>query len=719
MNRNLSLALFLSAFTGMTAFAQDKNFTMEDAVLGLRGGQFTPERLSQLHWKNTTLHYTQIVGSGSNSALVQQLPAGKKTDTLLYLSQLNLVLFQKDSISHFPAYDWNHKDQLVVSYRNQRYILENVASKNWKVVQQYRLPSDADNATWDHSNTQIAYTIENNLYLLDAHQNTHNISDSKAAHVVYGQSVHRNEFGINGGIFFSPQNNYVAFYRMDESMVNDYPIIDWSKTPAVANNIKYPMAGGTSHQVSIGVYNIISKQTTYLNVEGPKDQYLTNVSWSPDERYIFVGILNRAQNHLKWNQYNAQTGTFIKTLFEEKSAKYVEPQHPLHFISNNEFVWMSQRDGFMHLYRYSTNGQLLNQITSGDWLVHDIAGVENSEHELIITATKDGAKESHIYAVDWKNGNIKRLDNHTGLNYPVVHKNGKYLFNYYRNPQVPSAVEIISTAKGAVETLLYAEDKLKGYATAQVEHVTLKADDGTPLYGKLMKPKNFDPAKKYPVIVYLYNGPHVQLITNGYPESGNLWYDYLTQRGYIVFSMDGRGSSNRGLEFESATYEKLGQVEMNDQLKGVAYLKSLPYVDAGRMGVHGWSFGGFMTTSLMTQHPDVFKVGVAGGPVIDWNMYEIMYTERYMSSPKDNPKGYERTELSSKVDHIKGKLMLIHGTDDDVVVWQHSLKFIESSVKKGIQVDYYVYPGHKHNVSGKDRVHLMQKVTDYFDLYLK
>ncbi|MET3877553.1 dipeptidyl aminopeptidase/acylaminoacyl peptidase [Chitinophaga sp. OAE865] len=227
------------------------------------------------------------------------------------------------------------------------------------------------------------------------------------------------------------------------------------------------------------------------------------------------------------------------------------------------------------------------------------------------------------------------------------------------------------------------------------------------------------PTKTYPVIVYLYNGPNVQLIRNTYPYSGNLWYEYMAQHGYVIFTMDGRGSDNRGKAFEQATFRQLGTVEMNDQLQGVAYLKSLPYINQQKMGVHGWSFGGFMTTSLMLRHPGVFQAAVAGGPVIDWSMYEVMYTERYMDTPQENPEGYANSNLLTQTKHLQGKLMLIHGTNDDVVVWQHSLKFLKACVDNEVQVDYFVYPGHLHNVLGKDRVHLMQKITDYFDANLK
>ncbi len=699
------------------AMAQKKQLTMHDAVVGMRGGALMPENLSMPKWKNTTESLTHVVKNKQTSYLVQIKAASSKVDTLLSLHQLNQLLFQKDSLKSFPAYSWDANDQLLLDYRNAQYRLE-LFGNNWQLSQTSVLNPKAANKTPDNRKKQLAFTVDNNLYLLDNHNNIHNISSSNAPNVVYGASVHRNEFGISGGIFFSPNDNLLAFYKMDESMVEDYPIIDWSTTPAISKNIKYPMSGKTSHQVSIGIYNILSRSVQYLQIEGPKDQYLTNISWSPDEKYIYVGVLNRAQNHLKWNMYNAHNGTFVKTLFEERNEKYVEPQHPLFFVNKNEFVWMSQRDGYMHLYHYKADGTFIKQLTKGKWVVNSILGYDANNNNLIISGNKIDPREKHLFAVNVSNGKINTLHADSGTHHGVVHRNGKAILHTFQNATTPRDINIIYSHKSNVQPLLKATDKLAEYNTASVTPVVLKAADGTDLYGKLIKPSNFDANKKYPVIVYLYNGPHLQLITHNYPASGNLWYDYMAQEGFIVFTMDGRGSSNRGFEFESAIFRQAGQVEMQDQLKGVDFLKSLPYVDAERLGVHGWSYGGFMTTSLLTHYPDVFKVGVAGGPVIDWSLYEVMYTERYMDTPEENPDGYKHTELSSKADRIKAKLLMIHGTDDDVVVWQHSLKYIESSVKKGVQIDYYAYPGHQHNVVGKDRVHLMQKITDYFKLHL-
>jgi dipeptidyl-peptidase-4 len=339
--------------------------------------------------------------------------------------------------------------------------------------------------------------------------------------------------------------------------------------------------------------------------------------------------------------------------------------------------------------------------------------------KLFFTSSKKSPLEKQFSVVQLKNAQIKDLTNASGTHTVSTNHDGTYFYDAYSNDTLPRIAYIGNVLSGKSDTLLKAKNTLLDYNRPTVNTINLKASDGTLLYGKIILPTNFDSSKKYPVIVYLYNGPHIQIIKNSFPASGNLWYEYMAQKGYIVFTMDGRGSSNRGLQFEQAVYRKLGTVEMEDQLQGVAYLKNLSYVDTNRMGIHGWSFGGFMTTSFMLRNPGVFKVGVAGGPVLDWSMYEVMYGERYMDTPQENPEGYASSKLIDKVKQLKGKLLLIHGTSDDVVVMQHSINAIKKSVEEGVQIDYFVYPNHLHNVRGKDRIHLMQKITDYFDTYLK
>lgn len=706
--------LSVLVFVGTGLKAQEK-FTMAEATNGM-ATTLAPQSIKQASWRPGTNTFTQVVKNGDDESMTAtDLPA-EDSYTLLHLADINNALH--NDLKSMPAIKWLDKDNL---YFTDKQTLEkgkvSAAGISWN--KWATLPAEAKNVSPDKSG-KIAYTVDNNLWLVN---NGKAVAVTKDANknIVNGQSVHREEFGIDHGIFFSPKGNYLAYYRMDQTMVNDYPIIRWDTVPAQVDLIKYPMAGGTSHQVTLCVYNPATRRTVTMQTGVPKDHYLTCVTWGPDEQYIYIAILNRDQNHLWLNKYEAQSGKKVKTLFEETDTRYVHPEHGLTFLPgvSDKFIWWSDRDGYRHLYLYNTDGKLIRQVTRGKWVVNELLGFNEKNEEVLITASKESPMEKHGYTVNWNTGEMNRIDKGAGMHTILPSDDGKYVFDVYSNADVAKKSVLRSTDGKYSKVVLDAPDPLSGYDRPEVKNVTLEASDGTPLYGKLILPLHFNPNRKYPVIVYLYNGPNVQLLHNSFPASGNLWYEYMAQHGYIVFTMDGRGSLNRGMAFEQATFRHLGEVELDDQMKGVKYLWSLPYVDRERMGIHGWSFGGFMTTNMMLKHPGVFKCAVAGGPVMDWKMYEVMYTERYMDRPQDNPEGYEQANLLDKVKSLKGKLLLIHGTQDNVVVWQHSIRFLKKCVDEGVQLDYFVYPGYEHNVRGKDRVHLMQKITDYFDTYLR
>ncbi|QCX52963.1 DPP IV N-terminal domain-containing protein [Elizabethkingia sp. JS20170427COW] len=707
----LIISMVLLGLGCSLSYGQQQKYTMAEAVNGLRSN-LAVKNIYQASWVKKSDIFVQNVGK---AYLGIDFPS-QKQDTLIRLMDLQKSL---GGLASMPNLQFETKEKAYFK-KDSIYYVAQKDQQGWSTASVLSLPSAAENIFTFKNKKAAAFTLRNNLFFKDA-SGSKQISFDKDEAILNGQAVHRNEFGINKGIFIAPNEEKIAFYRMDQTMVKDYPIIDWSVVPAVNHNIKYPMAGQASHEVSLGIYDVKTNTTRFLQIEGPKDQYLISVAWAPDSRSILVGILNRDQNDLKMNQYDAVSGKFIKTIFEEKNDKYVDPQNSAFFLPNSqtEFLWLSQRDGFNHFYLYDLKKGLQKQVTSGAWEVTQMLGFNAQKSEVYFVSTKETPLERHLYKVNYKNSKITRLDKAEGMHTGVLNDLGTYLYDSYSNATTPRSANIINTQNSKITNLLTAENPLSKYANATVKNVTLKAEDGTPLYGKLMLPADFDPNKKYPTIVYLYNGPHAQLITNSFPESGNLWYDLMTQKGYIVFSMDGRGSYNRGLKFEQATFRNLGEVEMKDQLKGVDYLKSLPYVDTDRLGIHGWSYGGFMTTSFMLKYPEVFKVGVAGGPVIDWRMYEIMYTERYMDTPQTNPEGFAKANLLDKIQNLKGKLLLIHGAQDDVVVWQHSIDMLKSAVDHNVQLDYFVYPGHPHNVIGKDRVNLMQKITDYYEDYLK
>ena len=700
--------------------AQTKLLTIQDAILK---GKTTlaPKRLQKIGFVAET---TKISYADKNELLVLNALDGKKTFGLnLQTFNKSLVETAIDTIKSFDSVKWNSENDFYFS-NSQGDWLYTIKNKTISKSEKRRSVATFEELDEFSPGEVYAYVDNNNVFVTANGENTQVTKDG-SYEIVNGKSVHQNEFGIHKGTYWSPKGNYLAYYRMDQSDVTDYPIIDWSTSPAKNTNIKYPFAGNKSHYVTVHVYSLKNKTSIQLKTEGPKEQYLTNIAWSPDETTIYIAVLNREQNHCKLNAYNALDGAFIKTLFEEKDARYVEPQHHILFVKNNpqQFIWQSRRDGFNHLYLYTTDGTLVKQLTKGPWEVKTVLGSDakpiditfdaKGEH-VFFHANEQGPVNQDFYMVNLKTGITKRLSEGEGYHTAVVDKNGTCFLDNFSSTYIPLEYKLGNIKSATSKTIYSAENPIKDYKTGQWRLFNIKNKEGLDLYCRMVKPVDFDSTKKYPVIVYLYNGPHSQQVTNRWMAGGELWYQYMAQKGYIVFTLDGRGTSHRGKEFEQCTHRQLGTKEMEDQLSGVNYLKSLPYVDASRLGVFGWSFGGFMSTSLMTRHPGVFKMGVAGGPVIDWAYYEIMYGERYMDSPQENKAGYEENNLLNYVDKLQGKLLMIHGAQDNVVVWQHSMLYQKKAVEKGVLLDYYVYPGHEHNVLGKDRAHLFDKICNYF-----
>ena len=708
--------LFLFISFVQTAFAQSKLLSMEDAILRQRT-TLAPAKLQQLMWVKGSGNFSYVdTNDNSDILIIGQAESHKQARKIgATLSQINDALEHEHfaALKTFPEIQWKSASQFTFEGQQKLFAFD-INSKSISVESNRELEEGAEN-TDVATNNYVAYTVKNNLFVSDG-KNQLIVTNDANENIVNGKSVHREEFGITKGTFWSPNGNLLAFYRMDQTMVSDYPVIDWSVRPAKANTIKYPMAGDTSHQVTLGIYNVGTGKTIFLKTGEPKEQYLTNIAWSPNEQSIYIAVLNRDQNHLKLNSYNVITGLFEKTVFEEKSDKYIQPLHPLVFVPNHpdQFIWQSERDGYNHLYLYSTSGNLIKQLTKGNWMVTNFAGFDEKGTKAFYSSTAESPITRNLYSIDLKKGNSIKITSGEGTHTSILSSNGDYIIDNFQSATVPREIAIYTSKGKKIQILKQSENPLKDYQLGQVRIFKLKNANADDLYCRMYHPVDFDSTKKYPVIVYVYGGPNVQLINNTWNGGGDLWFQYMAERGFIIFTMDSRGSENRGQAFEQATFQSLGKAEMQDQMVGVAYLKSLKYIDEKRMGIMGWSYGGFMTASMMTHHPDVFKAAVAGGPVIDWSYYEIMYTERYMDTPQSNPTGYKETNVANYADSLKGKLLLIHGTADDVVVWQHSLLFLKACVDKGKQVDYFVYPGHEHNVFGKDRVHLFNKITNYF-----
>jgi dipeptidyl-peptidase-4 len=712
--KQLLLVLILLQLS-LFGLAQDKMLTMSDAVVG-QWRNLAPESFHNLQWRGNSNQFTF-----QDYYKVYQQSAKKADSVVVFtLTELNNILRTKalDTLAYLPGFTWYSENEFHF-YNKNTWLVVQVKEK--QILTQITLPEAAENKEIHYESKQIAYTIDNNLYVIDAANKPLAITVSTNKNIVSGQSVSRNEFGINGGIFWSPNGNKLAYYQKDESKVKDYPLVDITAREAEVNFIKYPMAGMASEQVSVGVYDFSTKNTQFIeNQDTVSEKYLTNLTWSPDEQYIYLQVLNREQNHMKLNRYNVANGALDFTLFEEKNEKYVEPYHPLLFIDNkpDRFVYQSRNQGYNHAYLYSADGQLIKPVTEGDWEITDVVYLD--KHSLYYMATKESPIERHLYRTDLKNGKTLKLTQVQGTHSVLFNAEAKLFIDTWSNIKTPKVIDVVSVKGTNVRTVIKSANPLAAYKIPEMKIGSLKAADGvTDLYYRIIKPVDFDSTQKYPAIVYVYGGPHAQLVNNRWLGGARLWEYYMAQNGYVLFILDNRGSANRGLEFENVIHRQCGVNEMKDQMKGIKQLESLGFVDMNRIGVHGWSYGGFMTTSLMVNYPDVFKVGVAGGPVIDWKYYEVMYGERYMDSPDENSEGYMFTSLLPRAKDLKGKLLIIHGGVDPTVVWQHSQLFLSECIKNQVPIDYFVYPEAEHNVRGFDRIHLMQKVTNYFDDYLK
>ena len=715
----------------MNAAAQLKQFSLEDLNFGgTNYHNMIPE------YRNITWWGDELVLRNAEECKLVNKANGKET-TLFTEAQLNAWAKTNEDSKilnlGWAQFPYAGKSLVLIANKQERMLID----FKKKTVVWRQASKGQEFADWNNASKAVAYVSNHNLYVMDAEGKTTQLSTDGSREIVYGQAVHRNEFASMKGTFWSPDGTKLAFNRMDQSMVADYPQVNTFEREATYEPDKYPMCGMTSHKVTIGVYDMKTGKTVYLKAGDPTDRYFTNLAWAPDGKKVYMFELNRDQNDCRLTAYDAETGEKTGELYREVDEKYVEPLNPIVFLpwDKSQFIMQSRQDGYKHLYlctlgkhgsRMASNTESLEveQLTEGKWEVLSVLGFNSKTKSIIYKSNEASPIQQNVYSVSVANKKRTRIDEggkgwHEGS---TISASGRYLLDNYQEPTVPRRIVAIDTQTGKSHCILNAKDpwKEKGYNIPEYSCGKLKAADGTTdLYWRMVKPVDFDPNKKYPTVVYVYGGPHAHNVDARWHYSSRSWETYMAQKGYLLFILDNRGSEHRGKDFEQATFRQLGQEEMKDQMKGVEYLKSLPYVDQDRMGVHGWSFGGFMTISLMTNYPDVFKVGVAGGPVIDWKWYEVMYGERYMDSPHTNAAGYEKVSLIKKAKDLKGKLLICQGAVDNVVVWEHSLSFIRECIKNNVQVDYFPYPCAEHNVMGKDRIHLMQKVTNYFEDYLK
>ena len=702
---------------------------------GYYNGDFRYEKLDALHWRPETQQYSFY--DKNEKSIVSIDVKNNKKECILNFEQFykdiksDEITYKNNGGKLSPSYQWINSHELSfgcnIPNKGPQKVIYNTQNHNFS----YQPLPTSDGTIVEISEDQswgiVNFENDHNYYVTDWHQN-YILCPDTGENIVFGEPVHRSEWGIEEGWYFSPQSNFIAFYRMDESMVEDYPLLQTSKEDGAAaiayiQNIKYPMAGRTNHQVKVGIFDVrqsFLKHTTiyhYIQTDINDGEFLTNVTFSPDEKYLYITHLNRAQNHSKLIRYDIATGQKIGTLIEETDEKYVEPKTRMTFLKNGNFLWQSEKDGWNHFYLYSFDGKQLQQITKGDWDVIENLGIDDTEQYLYFITNKDYPTDRFLYKVSLKNGTLTNLTPQLGTHSITLSNDKKYFFDVFTNLHTPKQIFACSTDGKIHRMILESKNPYEKYELGNDTIFALQNNHGDYLYCEMILPPHFDAKKKYPCLVYVYGGPHSQLVTNRF-MNGGIFLNYMAQKGYVIFILDNRGTDNRGTAFEKCIHRQLGVLESEDQMVGIQYLHSLPFIDKDRIGIDGWSFGGFMTLTMITEHPDIFHSATCGGPVVNWEWYEIMYGERYMDTPKENPEGYAHANIIPKINKLRCPLLIMHGQQDHTVMQQNSLELLHQSVLDDVQIQYFPYTTHDHNVRNKDRVQMWHKIEQFHDQYL-
>ena len=677
-----AIALMMT-FTLSAQESERKLLSIEDVVLNR---ELSPKTFP-VQWVGQSDSYSTVEGE----TLVATDARNNKKRTIISLEELNSIL--STDFKRFPAYAWEDDNSLIVNAHSQRNIID---LKTRKVSAAYKIPVGANLTRQSGKGGIYAYTKENNLFCFDG-EREHQITNFEDKNIVCGQSVSRNEFGISGGIFFSPDGKKIAFYQKDESRVTDFPLLDINTRTGTLRNIKYPMNGMDSEHVSLGVYDIASGKTTYLNVtDFDAERYLTCITWSPDSERIYIQVLDRAQKNIHLNSYNASTGEFLKQILSEHNDRWVEPQYQLVFLKNDpsRFIYSTDnRDGFWNLYICNDEGKVerLTKVNA------DVKYVAQDDKFVYYTSAEVSPAESHLFKVEIASGKATRLTKEAGWHEPVMSKSGKFYLDTYSSLNVPRVVDLGRTDLKPSRELFRAEDPTVGYNFCNIELGKIKSADGKfDNFYRLIKPLDFDPTKKYPVVMLQYSGPTSQRVLNNWRKR----FGYvLADAGYLVVNVDGRGTNARGREWRNATYMQLGVKEAEDQISAAQYLKSLPYVDANRMAICGWSYGGYQTLMCLSKQQEmVWQCGIAIAPVTSWRLYDSAYTERFMRRPQVNDFGYEGTDLMKMAGDLTGELLIVHGLADDNVHAQNTLLYTDALVKAGKQFEMQLYVDDNHSI---------------------
>ena len=694
------------------------------SIEAIYSGTFRAKGMDDLQALKNTNQYTVLnFDRSSNTSQIDlyDFATLKKVATLIdtkdfkNLEGIDSYTFSADEKSILIA---TNSDQIFRHSFVANYFIYEIASKKLSPLFDYKIQEP----TFSPDGTQIAYAKENNLFIYTiASKTTKQItSDGKKNAVINGITdwVYEEEFAFVRAFDWSGDSKKLAYIRFDESQVPEFSMSMFRKDlyPNV-ETFKYPKAGEKNSEVSLHIYDVIATATKEINLKNYADFYIARIKWTNDANVLSAQVLNRHQDNLDLLFIDGNSGT-PKVVLNEKDKAYVDVTDNLTFLKDNSFIWTSEKNGFNHIYVYDKTGKLKNQVTNGNWEVTNYYGFDEKNQTVFYQSVENGSINRDVYSIGLNGKNKVRLSQNTGTNAATFSPNFNYFINSFSSASQPTTYTLNDAKTGKeIQSIEKNEDlsnKLKAYNLPSKEFFVLKTAKGNELNAWIMKPKDFDSNKKYPVFMYQYSGPGSQQVNNDWNGTDDYWFMMLTQQGYIVACVDGRGTGFKGADFKKCTQKELGKYEVEDQIDAAKVIGNYPFVDKSRIGIFGWSFGGFMASNCIMKGNDVFKMAIAVAPVTNWRFYDSVYTERYMQTPQENASGYDENSPINHVDKLKGKFLLIHGSGDDNVHVQNSMQMMEALIQANKQFDSQIYPDNNHGIyGGKTRIQLYTKMTNF------
>jgi dipeptidyl-peptidase 4 len=723
MSRSINSILVSFVLLASTLNAQQelKKISLEDIY---RRSVFAARGISGLRSMNDGKHYT--VSEGGRHIAMHSFKTGERIDTIFSVEYLDV---DSPDLLTFSGYEFSANEGriLLTTSREQIYRRSYRASffiwdRNTKKLEPLSEGGKQQLATFSPDGSKVAFVRENNLFYkdLETKEEVQISFDGKLNEIINGAPdwVYEEEFGFSKAFAWSPDSRKIAFYRFDETLVPLFNMTIYGELYPEWYSYKYPKAGEVNSLVSIHVFDLASKETSMMDVGEETDQYIPRIKWTAEPDKLAIIRLNRLQNHIEVLIANPTTGN-SEILYEETNPWYISETSDdfITFLDNKkQFVVMSERDGWMHCYLYDMSGKLINQITQGEWDVSALVGIDQKSGVLYYSSFEVSSLEQHVYRVGLNGRNKRKMTEDQGTNRLVFSADFSYYILTHSSANSPVRISL-HDERGRLLRMLEENNRLrtniKAYGFSRVEFLTVPGADGTPLNAFMVRPKDFDPGKQYPLFMYVYGGPESQTVRDGWMR--NLpWLQLLVQHGYVVACVDNRGTNGRGEAFRKSTYMQLGKLETEDQIAAAQWFGSHPWIDAGRIGIYGWSYGGYMSLLCMTRGAHVFKVGIAGAPVTSWRFYDTIYTERFMRTPQENPDGYDDNSPINHVERMQGKLLLIHGTADDNVHFQNSVEMTDKLVQANKYFDMLFYPNRSHGIYGGNyNFHLNKSMTDF------